>query len=98
MISLKKNSRFKPIYKTFKILKTVIFNRKVYKNLFIKKFIRNKNKFSDKNISYSNLSFPYEFFFKNYYKSGLITKQKFSYFYGSIKLKSLKYNHVNPMH
>lgn len=91
MMSSKKNLRFKLKYKTFKKLKTIIFNRKLYKNLIIKKNIYTLKKYRIKqNLVFSNLYFPYEFFFKNYFKSGLITKQKFSYFYGSIKLKMLK--------
>ena len=91
MIYLKKNLRFKLLYKTFKILKTIIFNRKLYKNLVIKKNFYNIKKYKIKqNVSFSNYYFPLEFFFKNYYKSGLITKQKFSFFYGSIKLRMLK--------
>nr|QYC61854.1 ribosomal protein S4 [Actinocyclus sp. mgcode 4] len=93
MISLKKKLRFKLKYKTFKKLKTIIFNRKLYKNLNIKKNIYTLKKYRiNQNLVFYNLYFPYEFFFKNYYKSGLITKQKFSYFYGSIKLKTLKKN------
>lgn len=93
MMSLKKNSRFKLKYKTFKKLKTIVFNRKLYKNLVIKKntYFLKKYRIMQNSV-FSNLYFPYEFFFKNYFKSGLITKQKFSYFYGSIKLKILKKN------
>jgi len=95
MMSLKKKLRFKLKFKTFKTLKTIIFNRKIYKKLNLTK--KNQNylkKYQIKqNIIFSHLYFPYEFFFKNYFKSGLITKQKFSYFYGFIKFKTLKKNY-----
>ena len=96
-MSLKKKFRFKLQFKTFKSLKTIIFNRKIYKNLNLTKKNQNylKKHQIKQNIIFSNLYFPYEFFFKNYFKSGLISKQKFTYFYGFIKVKKLKNNYKN---
>ena len=37
MMSLKKKLRFKLKFKTFKTLKTIIFNRKIYKKLNLTK-------------------------------------------------------------
>lgn len=94
-MSLKKNFRYPLKYKFFKKFKTIIFNRKLYKNLTIKKHIYKKKIYKIKqNLVFSNYYFPYEPFLKNYFKSELITKQKFCYFYGSIKLKMLK-NKIN---
>lgn len=91
---LKKNFRFKLNYKTFKKFKTVFFNRKIYKHLFFnsESFYRlSINKFLlNKNTSFTNLYFPYNFFFNRNFKTDFISKQKFSYFYSSISSKALK--------
>ena len=85
--------RLKLLYKTFKILKTVLFNRKVYKYLKINKISRFTGRFPqnrNRNVSFTNLYFPYSFFFNRSYKNLLTNKQKFSCFYGSTSEKSLK--------
>lgn len=90
----KKKFRLKLNYKTFKKFKTVFFNRKNYKHLYLnpKTFSRfSTNKFLlNKNTNFTNLYFPYNFFFNRNFKTDFISKQKFSYFYGSISLKVLK--------
>merc|ERR1712176_1706414 len=67
-----------------KIYKYLFFNSKVFSRVATNKFLLNKNK------SFTNLYFPYNFFFNRNFKTDFISKQKFSYFYGSISLKSLK--------
>merc|ERR1711862_203898 len=44
----------------------------------------------NKNTDFTNLYFPYTFFFNKNYKTEFISIQKFSYFYGSSNLKFLK--------
>lgn len=89
----KKKFRFKLIYKTFKKFKTVFFNRKVYKHLHIN-YINTRSPSTkvmlNKNTDFTNLYFPYTFFFNKNYKTEFISIQKFSYFYGSSNLKFLK--------
>jgi len=81
------------MYKTFKNFNTIFFNRKIYKYLHIhdlKTRSPSTKLMLNKNINFTNLYFPYTFFFNKMNKTEFISKQKFSYFYGSLNLKFLK--------
>lgn len=86
-------SKSKPLKKIQKNLKTIIHNRKLYKNLnflykqpYQKKLYRYKNFF----IFSKNYIFPYNYNYKFKYKKNLNTKQKFNFFYGILLDKYIK--------